>query len=57
VFFIKYLRTLGSSATNDIFAENAWYLRNARTVNDRGSSVRTPREIDLAAEQKSLNGL
>lgn len=29
----------------------------ARTVNDRGSSVRTPREIDLAAEQKSLNGL
>ena len=29
VFFIKYLRTLGSSATNDIFAENAWYFRNA----------------------------
>ena len=25
VFFIKYLRTLGFSATNDIFAENAWY--------------------------------
>jgi len=23
VFFIKYLRTLGFSATNDIFAENA----------------------------------
>ena len=55
--FKEYLRTLGFSATNDIFAENAWYLRNARTVNDRGSSVRTPREIDLAAEQKSLNGL
>ena len=29
VFFIKYLRTLGFSATNDIFAENAWYFRNA----------------------------
>ncbi len=29
VFFIKYLRTLGFSATNDIFAENAWYSRNA----------------------------
>ena len=29
VFFIKYLRTLGLSATNDIFAENAWYFRNA----------------------------
>ena len=24
VFFIKYLRTLGFSATNDMFAENAW---------------------------------
>lgn len=29
VVFIKYLRTLGFSAMNDIFAENAWYFRNA----------------------------
>lgn len=29
VFFIKYLRTLGFEAANDIFAENAWYFRNA----------------------------
>ncbi len=29
MFFIKYLRTLGFAATNDIFAENAWYFRNA----------------------------
>ena len=29
VFFIKYLRALGFDATNDIFAENAWYFRNA----------------------------
>ena len=29
VFFIKYLRILGFAATNDIFAENAWYFRNA----------------------------
>lgn len=29
VFFIKYVRTLGFEATNDIFAENAWYFRNA----------------------------
>ncbi|MCD8046553.1 MAG: Fic family protein [Clostridiales bacterium] len=29
VFFIKYLRSLGFKATNDIFAENAWYFRNA----------------------------
>lgn len=29
VFFIKYLRTLGFEVTNDIFAQNAWYFRNA----------------------------
>lgn len=29
MFFIKYLRTLGFSATNDIFADHAWYFRNA----------------------------
>ena len=29
VFFIKYLRSLGFATTNDIFAENAWYFRNA----------------------------
>lgn len=28
-FLYKYLRTLGFNATNDIFAENAWYFRNA----------------------------
>jgi fido (protein-threonine AMPylation protein) len=29
VFTIKYLRSLGFDAGNDIFAENAWYFRNA----------------------------
>ena len=29
VFAIKYLRYLGYEAANDIFAENAWYFRNA----------------------------
>ena len=29
VFFIQYLRYLGFNATNDSFAENAWYFRNA----------------------------
>lgn len=29
VFFIKYLHTLGFDVTNDIFAENAWYFKNA----------------------------
>ena len=29
VLFIKYLRSLGFNVTNDIFAKNAWYFRNA----------------------------
>lgn len=29
VFFIQYLRTLGFDVTNDTFADNAWYFRNA----------------------------
>ena len=29
VFFIKYLKTLGFSVTNDIFAKHAWYFRYA----------------------------
>ena len=29
VFIIKYLRTLGFDVSNDLFAENSWYFRNA----------------------------
>ena len=29
VFIIKYLRSLGFKADNDIFAQNSWYFRNA----------------------------
>ena len=29
VFFIKYLRKHGFNVTNDIFAKNSWYFRNA----------------------------
>lgn len=29
VFFIKYIRSLGFHAANDVFAANAWYFRNA----------------------------
>ena len=29
VFFIKYLRTLGFTTTNDMFANHAWYFRNS----------------------------
>ena len=38
----KYLRTLGFETTNDIFAENAWYFRNAlvrANYNDLKSGV------------------
>ena len=42
VFFIKYLRSLGFKATNDIFAENAWYFRNSlvrANYNDLGRGI------------------
>jgi fido (protein-threonine AMPylation protein) len=29
VFIIKYLRTIGFTATNDLFADHSWYFRNA----------------------------
>ena len=29
VFFIKYLRSMGIPATNDMFKEHSWYFRNA----------------------------
>lgn len=29
VFFIKYLRSIGFDVTNDTFAKNSWYFRNA----------------------------
>ncbi len=47
VFFIKYLRTLGYDVTNDIFAENAWYFRNAlvrANYNDLKNSIHSTTE-------------
>ncbi len=29
VFIIKYLRTFGFNVSNDVFADNSWYFRNA----------------------------
>lgn len=29
VFILKYLQTFGFSVSNDVFAENSWYFRNA----------------------------
>lgn len=47
VFFIKYLRTLGFPATNDTFAENAWYFRNALV---RANYTNLPKDIHKTTE-------
>ena len=42
VFLIKYLGKLGFNVTNDIFAENSWYFRNAlvrANYNNRAKGV------------------
>ena len=42
VFLIKYLSKLGFNVTNDIFAENSWYFRNAlvrANYNNRAKNV------------------
>lgn len=47
VFFIQYLRTMGFDVTNDIFAENAWYFRNAlvrANYNDYTKGIRETSE-------------
>ncbi len=43
VFLILYLRALGFDVTNDVFAENAWYFRNAlvrANYNDLKNGIR-----------------
>ncbi len=47
VFFIKYLRSVGFDVTNDVFAKNAWYFRNAlvrANYNDLAKGVRETTE-------------
>lgn len=51
VFFIKYLRTLGFSATNDCFAEHAWYFRNALV---RANYTNLQKEIHETTEYLEL---
>lgn len=50
----KYLRSLGFEATNDIFAENAWYFRNAlvrANYNDLTKSIHeTTKYLELFLE-------
>lgn len=59
VFFIKYLKTLGFDATNDIFAENAWYFRNAlvrANYNDLKNGVHETTEyLELFLKNLLLN--
>ena len=42
VFFIKYLRSLGFDVTNDLFAKNSWYFRNALV---RSNYINVPKGI------------
>lgn len=43
VFTIKYLRTLGFDVNNGVFAENAWYFRNALV---RANYTNVPKGIE-----------
>ena len=51
VFLIMYLRSMGFDVTNDVFAENAWYFRNAlvrANYNNLSMGIReTPRFLEL----------
>ena len=47
VFLIKYLRSLGFDVTNDLFAKNSWYFRNAlvrANYNDYTKNIRETTE-------------
>jgi len=47
VFVIKYLRTLGFDVENDVFADNAWYFRNALV---RANYTNVPKGIGETTE-------
>ena len=51
VFVIKYLRTLGFDVRNDVFAENAWYFRNALV---RANYTNVPKGIEETTEYLEL---
>lgn len=60
VFFIRYLRFLGFDTTNDIFAENAWYFRNALVRANYSNLVKgiheTTEYLELFLRNLLLNG-
>lgn len=51
VFFIKYLRTLGFTVTNESFAEHSWYFRNALV---RANYTNLPKGIHETTEYLEL---
>jgi len=59
VFLIKYLSKLGFNVTNDIFAENSWYFRNAlvrANYNNRQKGVEeTTHYLELFLRNLLLN--
>ena len=59
VFLIKYLGKLGFNVTNDIFAENSWYFRNAlvrANYNNRAKGVfETTEYLELFLRNLLLN--
>lgn len=56
VFFIKYIRSLGFHATNDVFAKHAWYFRNA-LVRANYSNLRAGVHEDLSYLENFLRNL
>ena len=51
VFFIKYLRNLGFTVTNESFAEHSWYFRNALV---RANYTNLPKGIHETTEYLEL---
>jgi fido (protein-threonine AMPylation protein) len=50
IFLIKYLRTFGFKANNDLFAEYSWYFRNALVIanyNDHTKNIHANNEFLL----------
>ena len=60
VFLIKYLRKFGYDVTNEVFAQNAWYFRNALVranyTNVEKGVFETTRYIELFLENLLFNG-
>ncbi|MCI9141540.1 MAG: cell filamentation protein Fic [Lachnospiraceae bacterium] len=60
VFLIQYLKTLGFRVSNDVFAENSWYFRNAlvrANYNDLKNNVYATTEyLELFFENLLIGG-